>query len=210
MALQLWLAIAPVLLLLSFSPGPNNFTAMYNGIRAGVLAALLAVVGRNIAFGILMLISVLGLGAVIVSSPFWFNVVKWLGVVYLFYIGVKTWLSASSNLVSMEQGGVEVPSTHLERLRQEFMIAISNPKAILIFTAVFPQMLDLDQSVPAQFLVMGVTFMVTEFIAAFFYALGGWQLRRLIRSARGMQVLNRSMGGVFVIASAFLAAASRT
>ncbi|RDL42656.1 LysE family translocator [Marinomonas piezotolerans] len=210
MALQLWLAIAPVLLLLSFSPGPNNFTAMYNGIRAGALAALLAVVGRNIAFGILMLISVLGLGAVIVSSPFWFNVVKWLGVVYLFYIGVKTWLSASSNLVSMEQGGVEVPSTHLERLRQEFMIAISNPKAILIFTAVFPQMLDLDQSVPAQFLVMGVTFMVTEFIAAFFYALGGWQLRRLIRSARGMQVLNRSMGGVFVLASAFLAAASRT
>lgn len=209
MALQLWLATAPILLLLSFGPGPNNFTAMYNGIRAGAGAALMAVIGRNIAFGILMLISALGLGAVIVSSPFWFNVVKWMGVVYLFYIGVKMWLSASNSLVSMEQGGVEVPSTHANRMRQEFIIAISNPKAILIFTAIFPQMLDLNQPVTTQFLVMGATFMATEFIAAFFYALGGRQLRRLIRSPRGMSNLNRGMGGVFVLASAFLATASR-
>jgi homoserine/homoserine lactone efflux protein len=209
MALQLWLATAPILLLLSFGPGPNNFTAMYNGIRAGAWAALIAVIGRNIAFGILMLISALGLGAVIVSSPFWFNVVKWLGVLYLFYVGVKAWMQASNNLVSMEEGGVVVPSSHKDRMRQEFMIAVSNPKAILIFTAIFPQMLDLNQPVTIQFVIMGMTFMVTEFIAAFFYAIGGRQLRRLIRSPRGMANLNRGMGGVFVLASAFLATASR-
>jgi threonine/homoserine/homoserine lactone efflux protein len=94
-------------------------------------------------------------------------------------------------------------------MRQEFMIAISNPKAILIFTAIFPQMLNLSEPVTQQFLVMGVTFMATEFIAAFFYALGGRQLRRLIRSPKGMTNLNRGMGGIFVLASAFLATASR-
>lgn len=209
MALEFWLTIAPILLLLSFGPGPNNFTAMYNGIRVGAGAAVIAVIGRNIAFTILMIVSALGLGAVIVSSAFWFNVVKWLGVVYLLYIGVKTWLAAKESLSMMEEDGVVVPSSHFSRMRQEFIIAISNPKAVLIFTAIFPQLLDLTQPVAIQFTVIGATFVATEFIAAFFYAIGGRQLRRVIRSPKGLANLNRGMGGVFVAASVFLATATR-
>lgn len=209
MALEFWLTIAPILLLLSFGPGPNNFTSMYNGIRVGAMSAVIAVVGRNIAFTILMVISALGLGAVIVSSSFWFNVVKWLGVVYLLYIGVKTWMAAKDSLHTMEEGGVVVPSSHFSRMRQEFMIAISNPKAVLIFTAIFPQLLDLTQPVAIQFTVIGATFIATEFIAAFFYAIGGRQLRKMIRSPKGLTNLNRGMGGIFVAASAFLATATR-
>ena len=210
MALEFWLTIAPILLLLSFSPGPNNFMAMYNGIRVGALSAVVAVIGRNIAFTILMVISALGLGAVIVTSSFWFNVVKWLGVAYLLYVGIKTWLAAKESLYTMEENGVVVPSSHFSRIRQEFVVAISNPKAVLIFTAIFPQLLDLDQPITVQFAVIGATFMATEFVAAFFYALGGRQLRRLIRSPKGMANLNRGMGGIFVMASAFLATASRS
>ncbi|CUB03145.1 LysE family translocator [Marinomonas fungiae] len=209
MALEFWLTIAPILLLLSFGPGPNNFTSMYNGIRVGAMSAVIAVIGRNIAFIILMIISALGLGAVIVSSSFWFNVVKWLGVVYLLYIGVKTWLAAKDSLHTMEEDGVVVPSSHYSRMRQEFMIAISNPKAVLIFTAIFPQLLDLSKPVAIQFTVIGATFVVTEFIAAFFYAIGGRQLRKMIRSPKGLANLNRGMGSIFVAASVFLATATR-
>ena len=209
MALEFWLTIAPILLLLSFGPGPNNFTSMYNGIRVGAMSAVIAVIGRNIAFIILMIISALGLGAVIVSSSFWFNVVKWLGVVYLLYIGVKTWLAAKDSLHTMEEDGVVVPSSHYSRMRQEFMIAISNPKAVLIFTAIFPQLLDLSKPVAIQFTVIGATFVVTEFIAAFFYAIGGRQLRKMIRSPKGLANLNRGMGRIFVAASVFLATATR-
>lgn len=208
MSLEIWLATAPILLLISFGPGPNNFTAMYNGIRAGVGAALIGVIGRNIAFSILMLISALGLGAIVISSPFWFNALKWLGVVYLFFIGIKMWITASDSLNAMESEGVLIASSHMARMRQEFVIAISNPKAILIFTAIFPQMLVLDAPMAPQFAAMGATFIVTEFIAAFGYALGGRQLRRLIRSPKGMTNLNRGMGSIFVVASAFLAAST--
>lgn len=209
MSFQFWMATAPILMLLSLGPGPNNFTAMYNGIRVGIFAALIAVIGRNLAFCILMGVSALGLGAVIVSSSFWFNVVKWMGVVYLLYIGIKTWLAAKDSLNTMEESGVEVPSSHYFRMRQEFVIAISNPKAVLIFTAIFPQLLDLNEPVAPQFLVIGTTFVATEFIASFCYASGGRQLRKLIRSPKGMANLNRAMGGVFVAAGAFLAAASK-
>ena len=210
MSFQLWLTVAPILLLLSFGPGPNNFTAMYNGIRAGAWAAVVAVIGRNVAFAMLMIVSALGLGAIIVSSAFWFNVVKWLGVAYLLYVGIRTWLAAKQNLNSMESDGVEVKGSHLSRMRQEFMIAISNPKAILIFTAIFPQLLDIEQPMAIQFTIIGATFLATEFIAAFCYAIGGRQLRRMIRSPKGLTNLNRGMGGIFVAASVFLASATRS
>jgi threonine/homoserine/homoserine lactone efflux protein len=202
--------MAPLLMLLSLGPGPNNFTAMHNGIQVGARKAVIAVVGRNLAFSILMLVSALGLGAVIVSSAFWFSVVKWVGVAYLFYVGIKTWRSAAVVLEEHEtENGTKAKRGHQARMRQEFLVAISNPKAILLFTAIFPQLLDLSKSVPEQFFWMGVTFCCTEFIAAYVYAMSGKQIRRLIRSPKGLRNMNRGMGSVFVLASAFLATASR-
>ncbi|GAA0837381.1 MAG: LysE family translocator [Marinomonas sp.] len=210
MTFSVWLTMAPLLMLLSLGPGPNNFTAMHNGIQVGARKAVIAVVGRNLAFSILMLVSALGLGAVIVSSAFWFSVVKWVGVAYLFYVGIKTWRSAAVVLEEHEtENGTKAKRGHQARMRQEFLVAISNPKAILLFTAIFPQLLDLSKSVPEQFFWMGVTFCCTEFIAAYVYAMSGKQIRRLIRSPKGLRNMNRGMGSVFVLASAFLATASR-
>lgn len=211
MTFSVWLTIAPLLMLLSLGPGPNNFTAMHNGIQVGATKAVIAVVGRNLAFGVLMLVSALGLGAIIVSSVFWFGVVKWLGVAYLFYIGIKTWRSAAVVLEEHEsEEGIKAKRGHIARMRQEFFVAIGNPKAVLLFTAIFPQLLDLSQPVPMQFFWMGITFCITEFIAAYVYAISGKQIRRLIRSSKGMKNLNRGMGGVFVMASGVLATATRS
>ncbi|ETI58435.1 LysE family translocator [Marinomonas profundimaris] len=211
MTFSVWLTIAPLLMLLSLGPGPNNFTAMHNGIQVGATKAVIAVVGRNLAFCVLMLVSALGLGAIIVSSVFWFGVVKWLGVAYLFYIGIKTWRSAAVVLEEHEsEKGIKAKRGHIARMRQEFFVAIGNPKAVLLFTAIFPQLLDLSQPVPMQFFWMGVTFCMTEFIAAYVYAISGKQIRRLIRSSKGMKNLNRGMGGVFVMASGVLATATRS
>tara|TARA_R110001606_G_scaffold79650_1_gene183866 strand:+ start:274 stop:909 length:636 start_codon:yes stop_codon:yes gene_type:complete len=211
MTFSVWLATAPLLMLLSLGPGPNNFTAMHNGIQVGATKAVIAVVGRNLAFSILMLISALGLGAIIVSSSFWFSVIKWFGVAYLFYVGIKTWRSAAMVLEEHEnEVGTKAKRGHFARMRQEFLVAIGNPKAVLLFTAIFPQLLDLSQPVPMQFFWMGLTFCCTEFIAAYIYAMSGKQIRRLIRSSKGMKNLNRGMGSVFVAASAFLATATRS
>lgn len=207
---HLWLVTAPFLMLLALSPGPNNFTAMHNGMRVGAKNAVIAAIGRNLAFSILMAISAFGLGAVIVASVFWFSVVKWLGVAYLLYIGIKTWRSAA---MAMNEFDAETDSAakkgHYKRMRQEFLIAISNPKAILIFTAIFPQLLDLDLPVAPQFLVIGVTFMVCEMVAAYVYAICGNQIRRLIKSQRGMLRLNKGIGSLFMLASMLLASSSR-
>ena len=210
MSWHLWLVTAPFLLLLALSPGPNNFNAMYNGMQVGPRKAVAAACGRNLAFMILMTVSALGLGAVIVSSMFWFNMVKWAGVVYLLYIGIKTWRSAAITLDEHESENSVVSRGHFLRIRQEFMIAISNPKAILIFTAIFPQLLDLNSPVAPQFFVIGMTFILCEFIAAYIYAVSGKQIRRLIKSQKVMLRLNKGMGSLFVLASMLLASSSRS
>ena len=131
MTFSVWLATAPLLMLLSLGPGPNNFTSMHNGIQVGATKAVIAVVGRNLAFSILMVVSALGLGAIIVSSTFWFSVIKWFGVVYLFYVGIKTWRSAAMVLEEHEnEVGTKAKRGHLARMRQEFLVAIGNPKAV--------------------------------------------------------------------------------
>ncbi|MEP3349006.1 MAG: LysE family translocator [Marinomonas sp.] len=210
MTFSVWLAVAPLLMLLSLGPGPNNFLAMHNGMQVGTAKAVTAVVGRNLAFGILMLVSAFGLGAVIVASAFWFSVIKWCGVAYLFYVGIKTWRSAAVVLEEHEsEEGTKAKRGNFARMRQEFLVAIGNPKAILLFTAIFPQMLDLNQPVAMQFFWIGLTFCVTEFIAAYVYAMSGKQIRRLIRSPKGMKNLNRGMGSIFVMASGLLATATR-
>lgn len=207
MSWSLWLTLFPVLLLLALSPGPNNFTAMHNGIHAGAGSAAIGAIGRNAAFAILMTISAMGLGAIIVSSLFWFSVIKWAGVLYLVYIGIKTWRSRPEMISdSTITNGVK---SRRSMIYQEFLIAISNPKAILIFTAVFPQMLDLNQPVVPQFLVIGLTFMLAEFVSAWLYGLSGKQIRRAIGTVKGMERLNKVLGSLFIGAGGILAASSR-
>lgn len=203
-----WLTIVPIFMLLSLGPGPNNFMAMSNGINQGPVAALIGTIGRNFAFALLMLVSALGLGAVIVSSSLLFNIVKWAGVLYLLYMGIKTWRNAAQGMDTGETLNVKSVA-YSGLIRQEFIVAISNPKAVLIFTAVFPQMLNLEKPVMVQFLIMGLIFIVTEFIASYIYAVAGNQIKRFIKSSKGVIRLNRSMGAVFVAAGAVLASASR-
>ena len=92
--------------------------------------------------------------------------------------------------------------------RQELLLAAGNPKAILIFTAAFPQFV--DQTVPAlpQFAVIGLTFLVTEWVVAALYALAGSQLDA-VRSTRWARLPNKLFGGLFIAAASLLTAARR-
>jgi threonine/homoserine/homoserine lactone efflux protein len=94
-------------------------------------------------------------------------------------------------------------------MRREFLIAISNPKAILIFTAFFPQFLDRSQEPGSQLLVMGATFLVLEAVALGLYALAGAGAGRFLSSPRGQKLLNRLSGGALMAAGTAMALSRR-
>lgn len=208
------LAFAPLAVLIALTPGPNNFCALNHGMRAGVRKALWATWGRVAAFAIFLTVSAVGLGAMLLASETAFTVVKWVGAAYLFWLGWKAWHSRDfSGFEQMEEaaaGGAAQPALTVRRLMaHEFGLAITNPKAIVLFAAIFPQFIDPSQPTARQFLVLGAIYLCSEFVSTAVYATGGQQIRRWIRTPRGALRLNKATGGIFMGAGGLLLTAHR-
>ncbi|WDZ96671.1 LysE family translocator [Herbaspirillum sp. WKF16] len=204
----------PVAIMLALVPGPNNFCALNNGIRRGVGAALLATFGRVAAFAIFLTVSALGLGAMLLASETAFEAVKWVGAVYLFYLGWRAWRSREFHGLELADGVAGAPAAGAPAPRgvgalamQEFLLGITNPKAIMLFAAIFPQFIDQSRPAAHQFLVLGSIYLASEFVSTAVYSACGARIRQFIRTSRGVARLNKATGGFFIGAGALLLAA---
>lgn len=211
MQFDTWFLFAGAAIAVSMAPGPNNLLAMFNGARYGVSSAAVGGIGRIVAFALMIVVTATGLGVVLAASETAFLVIKWGGAVYLVWLGIKSWC-AKVNDSDETTGAVEL-MTHpgvFNLLKAEFLTAIGNPKAILIFTAFFPQFLDPAVAYGPQFTVMGVTFIAMESSVLLAYGLLGGQVKGLIKSTRHMRMLNRVSGTLLVGAGVLLALTERS
>lgn len=199
-----WVLFLPACFALNASPGPNNMTAFVNGARMPLLAAIGGGLGRIPAFAILIGITAVGLGALLEASASAFWIIKLLGAAYLIYIGVKLWRTPAAPIE-----GAGKPRSAWTLARQDFTIAISNPKAIAIFTAFFPQFIEPSTAVTPQILMLGAVFLILECLAMSLYAIAGKMLSGAVRSFGGFGVLNKAVGGFLVFSGVSLAASSR-
>lgn len=187
-----WLLFAPACFALNVAPGPNNVTAFVNGARLSVGLALLASLGRLPAFAFLIGLTAVGLGAALAASSSALWTIKILGAAYLIYIGVKMLRAPAAGVALDGDGGV------WPLARQDFLVAIGNPKAIAIFTAFFPQFLDPGQPIEPQILTMGAAFLALETLAAALYVTAGRALRGTVQKVGGFGPLQRVVGGFLV------------
>lgn len=194
-----WLLFIPACFALNMAPGPNNLTAFANGARLGFWRGLATGMGRMPAFAILIAITAVGLGAALAASAVAFTVIKYAGAAYLVYIGIKMWRAKVSEVEQSVGAGVR------ELARRDFLIAIANPKAIAVFTAFFPQFLDLAHPVAPQFLTLGLVFLALEAVAVAIYVLAGKVLRGVVNQATAGRALNKGVGGFLIFSGASLA-----
>lgn len=189
-----FLLFLPACFALNLAFGPNNLLSLTYGMQNGVRIATVAALGRLAAFALMIALTALGLGAVLAASELAFSIVKWAGAAYLVWLGIKV-LRASGGVGT----GDHVPAKRsLGTLTaQEFWTALGNPKAILIFTAFFPQFLNLD-AYAASFAAMGVTFLVLEIVAVFLYAMLGRHLGSFARTGRVLTWFNRLSGSMMI------------
>ena len=211
MQFDTWLLFAGAAIALAMAPGPNNLLAIFNGARYGVSSAAVGGIGRIVAFILMISVTAAGLGVVLAASETAFFVIKWGGAVYLVWLGIKSWFAkvnedddSTGQMTLMDNPGP------FKLAKTEFLTAIGNPKAILIFTAFFPQFLDPAVAYGPQFTVMGVTFIAMETSVLLAYGLLGGQVKGLIKSARHMRVLNRFSGTLLVGAGVLLALTDRS
>ncbi len=207
MSFESWLVFVVAALLISLSPGANNLLALTNGLRFGAGRSLAAVGGRIGAFTVMIVIAALGLGAVLAASELAFQVIKWAGVAYLVYLGLRALTAPAASPSDPGGGTARAHQSVAVMARREFLVALGNPKAILVFTAVFPQFVVPGEPALPQFAVIGLTFLATEVLAAFAYVLSGKVFAPLLRDRAAL--VNRITGGLLLAAAGLLASASR-
>jgi threonine/homoserine/homoserine lactone efflux protein len=206
MSLQLWLAYAAAVFVISGTPGPNMLLSMTHGIQHGLRRTFSTMLGLLSGVTIILSISLAGLGAVLLASSFAFEVLKYAGAAYLIYLGIRTWRSAATGIATEMRPDAK---RGWARYRIGLFVALSNPKAILFGVAFFPQFIDHDQPLAAQAGILLFSFLAIETSWLCVYAGGGARLAVWLRQGRRMEWFNRAAGTAFIGAGLLLGAFRR-
>jgi threonine/homoserine/homoserine lactone efflux protein len=194
MALHTWLLYLLAAAGLSVTPGPNTLMALTHGALHGHRKTLWTIGGGAAGFTLLMALSMLGIGALIQAWQPALWVLKWVGGAYLVWLGTQLWRSPGV-AVRHAAGPFAVPGRRL--MRQGFLSAVSNPKALLFYGAFLPQFLDPQRSLGMQFAVMAATFVATEFTVEYLLARLAYRVQPWL--ARHGRRFNKACGALFAL-----------
>ncbi len=187
--------------LLVLSPGPTMLMCITTSLNHGPRQAVTAALGSVSAVLGIMLLSALGLGALLAASETAFTLAKVLGAAYLIWLGVKTFRSKATLLVDGTEAGPVKGRSHF---LSGFLVGASNPKALLFFAAFFPQFLDPSRPFAPQFALLALTFVAFELTVLTCCSLGVARVAPLLRQSRPMRWVNRLCGGLFTLMGALL------
>ena len=189
MSLEFWLAFAAASAVLLIIPGPTILTvisySMAHGRRANVPLVLAVALGDSTALAL----SLLGLGALLASSAMWFTIVKWIGGLYLLYLGAKL-LRAGASALPADSIGPAAPTSRWRLFANTYLVTALNPKGIVFFVAFLPQFIDAAVPVAPQLWLLATTFVVLAVLNASLYAVFAASARRLLGSPRAQRRFN--------------------
>lgn len=202
MTFGLWLAPIVAVGTLIAIPGPTNLMVIACGLRHGTKPALSTVFGIVPGVIAAMILSFLGLGAILATSALLFMVMKWAGALYLIYLGIGQWRSSPE----VEEIEVDQPQVSgLAILVQAFTVTFLNPKGFVFYIAFMPQFIVTQAPVLPQMLILGAIFVVLIFPINTAYALLAGRLRTVIQNRRLLRTMNRT-GGAMLIGAGILTA----
>lgn len=197
MELSTWLLFLGIALVAIISPGPAVLLSVTNSLTHGFTKSVFSSLGNITGIFAVSSAAALGLGAVLQTSILMFTALKIFGAVYLIHLGIRQWRSKHN----IFETSIETSKSN-QRIRKSFvqglLVAISNPKAILFFTALFPQFIDLSKPIWVQFIILTTTFMFFSFIILVTYALSAHSVKGWFAKSNRAVCLNRISGTIFI------------
>ncbi|MCL2912719.1 LysE family translocator [Shewanella corallii] len=197
MTLETLLLFAGIVFAIAVIPGPNALLVLFTALTKSRSLAFANILGVSLGFLIHSLISALGLSLLLAQSAWAFNLLKWLGVLYLTWLGVGHLKSAwRRQVISPPEQRV-----HLSGIRQNFgkglLTNLLNPKIVLFYLSIFPQFVS-PQHVIADSLLLGGTQAIV--VAAWFslVILLASKIRALLVSGKFSALLNYLSGTLFI------------
>jgi homoserine/homoserine lactone efflux protein len=200
---DLYLAYILACIVLIVIPGPNVALIVANSVAHGARFGLLTVAGTSSAVVVQLSLTVLGATAVLDVLAASFDWLRWLGVIYLVWLGVAAWRAPAVDLARV---GPQARSARLIFARG-LLVGLTNPKTLLFYGAFLPQFITPGPTASDQLLLLAVTFLVVAVILDSAWALLAGRLRGLLLAH--VRLRNRLTGGLLVGAGLGLALARR-
>ncbi len=204
--MELWLAFVAACVVVLVIPGPTILTVISYSVAHGRHATVPLVAGVALGDSTALLASLLGLGALMAASAFWFTVVKVVGGLYLLYLGAKLLRAGVANTALPESA---VPSSRWRLFLNTYTVTALNPKGMVFFLAFLPQFLDPKADTTAQLCLLGTSFVVLATLNAFLYAWFAGRARRLLASPRAQRRFNLTGGALLASAGVWAILAKR-
>ena len=197
MTIELWLAFVAASVVLLIIPGPTILSVISYSVAHGRRANVPLVAAVALGDSTALALSLLGLGALLATSAFWFTVVKWVGGLYLLWLGIKLLRAGAS---PMAADAPPVPLSRWRLFANTWLVTALNPKGMVFFVAFLPQFLRADAPTAPQLWVLAITFVVLATINATLYAVFAAAARRLLSSPRAQRRFNLAGGGLLSVA----------
>jgi homoserine/homoserine lactone efflux protein len=203
MPLKIWLLFIATTGLVCLTPGVAALLVVAQGISKGMRRSYWAIAGIALANAIYFALSATGLAALVVASHAVFNAVKWAGVAYLVYLGIRALFNRSSALAIKPADGTPVSGPRA--LSQGLMVELANPKALLFFVALLPQFVDVHRPIWSQMLIFGLTTVLLDLGSYSFYAWLGAKSQGVAANRKWAKTASRATGVVLIAAGALTA-----
>ncbi|WP_413988664.1 LysE family translocator [Labrys okinawensis] len=197
--LSLYAGFLGAVLVLMLIPGPNIGLIVANSIAHGPRYGLLTVAGTSSAMVLQLALTALGMSELLGAFGAWFEVLRWIGVAYLVWLGVAQWRAPA---VDLSKHRPEAKSPRRIFMRA-LLVSLTNPKTLLFYGAFFPQFVSMKGHVGLQITILSLGFLAMAVLVDSGWAFLAGRARGLLAS-RG-RLRNRLSGGLLLGAGAALA-----
>ena len=160
MPLTLWLSLAAICAMGAMSPGPSLALVLRHTLGGGRVPGITAAIFHAFGVGFYALLTVLGLGAVMVRFPELFQLITWCGAAYLAWLGIKALRAGRSGALSPSA----VVTTPQQAAKEAVLVALGNPKLIIFFVALLSQFVTPEMSLLAKVIIVATAIIID----------GGW------------------------------------
>jgi RhtB (resistance to homoserine/threonine) family protein len=180
-------------------PGPDTAIATKNTVSLGRIGGLKTALGTCCALLIHTSAAVLGLSAIIVKSALLFSIFKYVGAVYLIYLGIKTlWSLKKKEVAASVEVKTKSQFVNTSSFKQGFLTNILNPKVAVFFLTFLPQFVDSGSKTFLPFLIMGITYTILTAVWFLLYVYLINQISTFMRKPKTQNMIEAITGTILI------------
>ena len=190
------LLYAGAITIASIIPGPSMLLALSHGIRYGTKRTIFSAAGNVTATLLQAVISLAGITIILSGSGYIFRGIKYAGALYLIWLGLRSIVTNPEKQHEQEKQE-SAKGTPFRLYSQAFLVAFCNPKAILFFTALFPQIIARGKGTAIGYILLLSVLSLIAFLCFMLYAVSGERMIGLLRKNNRQKIFTKTIGIIF-------------